>query len=180
MTSSDRIDPDLPVQGDLLVRPGMMLEIEPPPGIALRPARPDDYEFARKLYFGCVGTLLKALGRWDEAAVAKRFENAYRNRPSQVICLDGSDIGWLQVWWNESRVHLDQVHLVERYRNRGIGSLLIRAAMARAERIGLPLTLDVIRGNPAIALYFRLGFHVVAEDEELFTMRWNGPAPDAS
>lgn len=152
----------------------MTLEIEPPPGIALRPALPGDHEFARTLYFACVGPLLEALGRCDQAALAKRFDKAFRGRPSQVICLAGTDIGWFQIWRNELRVHLDQVHLLERYRNRGIGSRLIRAAMARAEGLGLPLTLDVIRGNPAAALYLRLGFRVVAEDEELFTMQWDG------
>lgn len=155
----------------------MSLEIEPPPGVELRPVRPSDYEFARELYFGCIAPLLKALGRWDEAVAINRFDKAFRGRPSQVICLDGWDIGWLQISWNESRVHLDQVHLVDGYRNRGIGSGLIRAAMALAERLRLPLTLDVIRGNPAISLYLRLGFQVVAEDEELFTMRWNVQAP---
>jgi GNAT superfamily N-acetyltransferase len=155
----------------------MMLKIDPTIGITLRRAGPDDYEFARELYFGCVGPLLKALGRYEPAALARRFDNAFRNRPSQVICADGEEIGWLQIWRNESKVHLDQVHLVERYRNRGIGSRLIRAVMARAEELSLPLTLDVVRGNPAGALYLRLGFQVVAEDEELFTMRWDAATP---
>lgn len=158
----------------------MMLEIEPPPGIALRPARPGDYAFARKLYSESTGALLKALGRWDEVAVAERFDKAYQNRLSQVICMDGNDIGWLQVSQNHTSLHLHQVHLVKRYRNLGIGSRLIRAVMARAEELGLPLTLNVIRGNPAIALYHRLGFRVVAEDEELLHMRWGSPPPEGS
>lgn len=155
----------------------MTLEFKPPPGILLRPARPADSAFARKLYFESMRPLLKALGTWDEAVVSKRFENAYRNHPSQVICIEGGDIGWLQISQKESSLHLDQVHLVNRFRNRGIGSGLIRAIMAMAEGVGMPVALNVIRGNPAIALYRRLGFRVVGEDEELFRMRWDPHRP---
>jgi ribosomal protein S18 acetylase RimI-like enzyme len=154
----------------------MTLQIEPPPGIALRPARPDDHAFARKLYLDSMGTLLQALGKWDEVAVSKRFEIAYRDHPSLVICVDGVDIGWLQISQNQSGVHLDQVHLVKRYRNRGIGSRLIRAVMAVGAKLGLTVTLNVVRGNHAIELYRRLGFRVVGEDEELLRMRWVPPA----
>lgn len=151
----------------------MMLELETPPGILLRPARPGDRAFARKLYFESTRPLLRALGTLDEAAVARRFSDAYRCHPSQVICADGGDIGWLQVSRSETGLHLHQVHLVRHYRNRGIGSRLIRAIMARAEADGVPLTLNVVRGNPAIALYLRLGFRAVAEDGELLRMRWD-------
>lgn len=155
----------------------MTLEFEPPPGVVLRAARPDDYAFARKLYTESTDPLLQALGTWDAAAVAKRFENAYWNRPSQVICMHGNDIGWLQVSQNGTGIHLHQVHLTEKYRNSGIGSRLIRAVMAVAEGLGQPITLNVIRGNPAVALYHRLGFRVVEEDQELLRMRWDPPPP---
>jgi ribosomal protein S18 acetylase RimI-like enzyme len=153
----------------------MTLELEPPSGVLLRPAGPEDFAFARRLYVESTDPLLKALGTWDEGAVTKRFENAYLRRPSQVICADDNDIGWLQVSRNDTSLHLHQVHLVKSYRNRGIGSRLIRAVMARAKALALPLTLNVIRGNPAIALYNRLGFRVVDEDKELLKMRWNTP-----
>jgi GNAT superfamily N-acetyltransferase len=151
----------------------MSLEIEPPPGVQLRPARPADRDFARKLYLESMEPLLTALGTWDEPLVTTRFERAYRSSRSQVICADGDDIGWLQISQSGSSIHLDQVHLVKRYRNRGIGSRLIRAAMETAEWRRLPLNLNVVRGNPAIALYLRLGFRVVDEDQELFRMCWN-------
>lgn len=153
----------------------MSLEIEAPPDVQLRPARPGDRDFARKLYLESMEPLLKALGNWDEPLVTARFESAYGSNPSQVICAHGNVIGWLQISRNESGVHLDQVHLVNCYRNRGIGSGLIRAAMARAEELRLPLGLNVVRGNPAIALYLRLGFRVVDEDQELLRMRWDPP-----
>lgn len=151
----------------------MMLKLKLPAGLQLRPAEPNDFAFAEKLYVASTKPLLKALGTWDEGAVAKRFSDAYHRRPSQVICRNGDEIGWLQVSRNDTSVHLHQIHLVRRCRNLGIGSKLIREVMGLAETLGLPLTLKVIRCNRAVALYGRLGFRVVEEDAELFHMRWD-------
>jgi ribosomal protein S18 acetylase RimI-like enzyme len=153
----------------------MTLELEPPPGVALRAAQPDDYPFAWKLYIESTEPLLKALGRWDEAAVSERFKNGFRKYRSHLICRDYQQIGWLQVSQNGTSLHLHQLHLVKEYRNGGIGSQLIHAAMAVATSQGLAVTLNVIRGNPAIALYRRLGFRVIGEDQELLRMRWDPP-----
>lgn len=154
----------------------MVLELDTPPGIELRPARPGDYGFAEKLYFESTRPLLRALGSWDRAAVTRRFKASYQRHPSQVIRAEGADIGWLQVSRGEAAIHVHQMHLVRDWRNRGIGRQLIRAIKARAEAHGLPVTLKVIRGNPAMALYIRLGFRTVDEDRELFHMRWDPPA----
>jgi hypothetical protein len=38
--------------------------------------------------------------------------------------------------------------------------------------VGRPVSLNVIRGNPAISLYRRLDFRIVGEDKEKIRMRW--------
>jgi GNAT superfamily N-acetyltransferase len=150
----------------------MPFRLTPPPGVSLRPAQADDYRFAETLYLDGTRPLLQALGRWDEAAVISRFSQSFQRHPAKVICADGADIGWLQISRSAESIHLHQVHLCASYRNRGIGSHLIRGIMERARDAGLPMTLNVIRGNPAIALYLRLGFKVVSQDAELIRMRW--------
>lgn len=158
----------------------MLFSITPPPGVSLRPAREEDYRFAERLYLDSTRPLLQALGRWDEAAVIARFSQSFQRHPAKVICADGGDIGWLQVSRSAESVHLHQVHLRASYRNRGIGSHLIRGIMERTRDAGLPMTLNVVRGNPAIALYLRLGFQVVSQDAELIRMRWEAaPQPEA-
>lgn len=153
-------------------------ELDPPPGVELRPAGPGDYGFAEKLYLDSTRPLLRALGSWDRAVVTRRFANAYSQYPSKVIRVEDRDIGWLQVSRNDEKLHLHQVHLLRRYRNRGIGTQLVRAVMRLAQAQGLPLTLNVIRGNPATRLYLRLGFRVVGEDTELVRMRWDAAPPE--
>jgi GNAT superfamily N-acetyltransferase len=147
------------------------------PEISFRPARPDDYEFAAELYLDSMRRLLTALGTWDEGRVVARFREVFAPERAQVIRSEGVDIGWMQVSEAADGFQLDQIHLVDRFRGRGIGTRLIEALLARARGMGRAVALNVVRGNPAISLYHRLGFRVVGEDKEKFRMRWEPAEP---
>jgi ribosomal protein S18 acetylase RimI-like enzyme len=57
------------------------------------------------------------------------------------------------------------------FRGQHVGTLLLGALIARAEREGVrALSLSVNRSNPAKRLYARLGFEVVSETPETLTM----------
>jgi ribosomal protein S18 acetylase RimI-like enzyme len=143
--------------------------------IDLRPAKLGDYEFALALYLESTGRHLAALGRWDKARAIGRFRQAFKPQHAQVIRCDGHDIGWLQISESADGFHLQQLHIVARFRNRGIGTRLIEALLDRARTQGRPVVLNVVRGNPAISLYHRLGFRTVGRDEEKLRMRWKVP-----
>jgi ribosomal protein S18 acetylase RimI-like enzyme len=54
---------------------------------------------------------------------------------------------------------------------RGLGSALTRAGIADARASGAGLTLSVIKINPALHLYKRLGFSIVNETDAVFVMQ---------
>ena len=155
----------------------MAKEAKTAPEISFRPARPLDYEFAVGLYLDSMRRLLTALGTWDEDRVVARVRQVFAPEKAQVIRSDGVDIGWMQVSKAADGFHLDQIHLVDRFRGRGIGTRLIEGLLARARVMGTAVALNVIRGNPAISLYHRLGFRVVGEDKEKLRMRWEPERP---
>lgn len=64
------------------------------------------------------------------------------------------------------------IGVAEGGRGRGVGSALLAALIAEARAAGLPaLSLGVATGNPAQRIYERLGFAVVASDDEGHVMR---------
>ena len=143
--------------------------------ISRRPAQNEDYDFALALYLEGTRPLLTALGTWDEARVLRRFAEGFHLPDVTVLSSAEVDIGWMQVSERSgSCIHLDQLHLVERVRNGGIGSRLIRELQDRATASERRVELNVMRRNPAQALYERLGFRVVGGDEERLHMRWDG------
>ena len=147
------------------------------PSIRLRPARPEDRDFAAALYLDSMQKLLGKLGRWDEDRVRGRFRKSFRVDRSQIIRCGDADIGWLQVSETADDFHLHQIHIVERFRNCGIGGKLIAGLLRRAQAAGRPVALNVIRGNPAMSLYARLGFRPVRADAEKVLMRWEPDPP---
>ena len=152
----------------------MVSQFNSVPGISLRRARSGDYAFALGLYLASVKPLLTKLGRWDEERVTASLRNGFKPATVRVICQNGTDIGWMQVSDTATGLHLHQIHIVEGYRNRGCGTALIKELQGRARAKALPITLNVIHGNPALDLYLRLGFRVVGEDEDKLHMRWRG------
>ena len=142
------------------------------PDISIRPALPMDFAFVAGLYLSGMQALLTKLGTWDEDRLASHFARVFRLEQAQIIRSDGVDIGWLQLTELPDKLHLDQLHLVDGWRSRGIGTRLIAAILDRARRTDTPVELDVVRGNAAISLYGRLGFRVVGEGEEKLKMRW--------
>ncbi len=140
--------------------------------ISLRQARKSDFEFVLALYLESTKPLLIALGDREEVGIGDRFKASYRAQRARVISVGADVIGWMEVSRSAQAFHLHQLHLVKEYRNKGIGTRLIGSLMdtARAERC--PVTLNVIKGNPAQSLYLRLGFRVIGEDDTRLHMGW--------
>ena len=139
--------------------------------IGQRQAKESDFDFAFSLYLDGSQALLLDLGNWDEARIEERFRNSFNARAGKIITLAGRKIGWMQVSETAQGYHLDQIHIIRRYRGHGTGRRLIAALLDLAEKKGRTLSLNVIRGNRAKSLYDRMGFRVAAEDEEKFLMQ---------
>lgn len=131
----------------------------------LRPGRAEDFDFARALYMSSMKPLLQALGAWDPDVKEIAFKTYFEEGGIRVITREGRDVGWIQVSQTDQEFCLDQLHLVEAARNQGIGTALIKATIAEASEQGKNVSLSLVKGNRAIKLYKRLGFHQVAEDE---------------
>ena len=86
--------------------------------------------------------------------------------------MDGRVVGFIQVVDFPDRLYLRQLHLIDGFRGRGIGSALIGAELGRGAETGRPVTLDVMHGNPARRLYVRLGFESTGKDPDKEQMMW--------
>lgn len=63
------------------------------------------------------------------------------------------------------------VALFDEYRNKGIGTQLMKRMIELANRKGFTqISLSITKGNPAINLYLRLDFEVIDENEEDYIM----------
>jgi ribosomal protein S18 acetylase RimI-like enzyme len=141
----------------------------------LRPAKPSDYLFAIALYLDGAKRHLSKIGRWNERRLKLKFRKGYRQAQTRMICVGEKRIGWMQVAELVGRLHLRQLHLIPAFRRQGIGTRLVEDLLRRADALGKPVTLDVMHGNPARALYMRHGFRQTGQDADKKQMIWRPP-----
>src|SRR6516165_8227453 len=143
---------------------------------ALRPARSEDFDYCARLYFEGMESIIKELNLKMDAHAAS-FPRSWDVTQVRIITLDGTDIGWLQSFVKDDALFLGQLFVDGALRRQGIGSEVVKGLIEEAATAGQAITLGVVKTNPALRLYERLGFRTTHEDERKFYMRHDRRAP---
>jgi ribosomal protein S18 acetylase RimI-like enzyme len=148
--------------------------------ISLRPCRADDQEFLFKLYastrvheiagFGWPPAQQEMFLRMQFDAQRRSYEAAYGHAEHQIVEQDGEPIGRLMVLRKEDSTLLVDIALLGEHRGLGIGGQLLRELIRKCSRDRVPLHLQVLKTNPALRLYERLGFTNTGEDQMYIQM----------
>ena len=106
-----------------------------------------------------------------------------------AMTVDGRAIGaaWLRLWADDDcgygfidvRTPELSVAVGPEFRGRGVGTTLLRHVLQRADASYESVSLSVSIQNPAVRLYKRLGFVVVAADDAALVMKRQAALPDA-
>jgi ribosomal protein S18 acetylase RimI-like enzyme len=147
--------------------------LDPRLSIVLRPATEADVPFLLSLRQETMTghQLASGLTPSDaerEQRVRFRFECA------SVIEHAGKPAGLFKVARDGLDWQLIQIQIAPELQGRGIGEALIRELIAEARAAGASLHLHVLHANPARRLYERLGFRIVGEEGNGFSMRLPG------
>ena len=87
------------------------------------------------------------------------------------IVVDNKVIGCLLLTNKDDGILLDEIYIEEEYRDKGIGSSLIKDVLSNNDIVYL----WVYKANEkAVSLYKRLGFNVIEETETRYYMKYKG------
>ncbi len=146
------------------------------PCVQVRRAGPEDLELLRRIHVAAMRPHVERVhGPWDDAAQRKRFFETTDATTHEVVERDGRPVGCRWVRDHGDQLELVRLWLLPEAQGAGLGGLLVWDLLARADP--RPVRLRVLRGNPARALYERMGFRVVGETDTHHQMRWEGPVP---
>jgi GNAT superfamily N-acetyltransferase len=162
--AADRALAKLPKNQKPSMLTGMPLQI------ALRPALIRDLDFCKRLYFAGMKRIIEELNL-DKAAQAVSFRQQWELAQVRVITLDGADIGWVQTSTHDDGFFIAQLFVDDPFQRRGIGTQVMKRLIGEAARANQPVRLNVVKINPALRLYERLGFHTTHEDDRKFYMK---------
>ena len=81
--------------------------------VTLRPAVASDRAFVEAVYFETQRWIIERLFGWrgDEVERAK-FDETYSERESEIVVLDGSNVGWLSVRRDADGIDIDAIYLL--------------------------------------------------------------------
>jgi ribosomal protein S18 acetylase RimI-like enzyme len=154
----------------------------------LRPAVPQDWEFLFRLYastrahevaaFGWPAAQQEAFLRMQFNAQQQWYETVYSHAEHQIIETTSQPIGRMIVSRERDAIHLVDISLLPDYRGQGIGGELIRSLINQSARLGAALRLQVLKTNPALRLYQRLGFVPTGGDQMYVHMELRPKAPE--
>lgn len=98
------------------------------------------------------------------------FSEWFQPEEVSVITAEGVDAGWIQQRLDHDAIFLASIYVVPAMQRKGIGTHVLCALLDSARERSKVLTLAVMKINPALALYKRLGFQITHEDEYKFYM----------
>lgn len=150
--------------------------------LQLIPSQPEDDAFLFRLYADTRQSELLAWG-WDEAAQhaflsmqwnAQKHSYAMQYPAAEqfLIVCNSERAGRMLVNRTDRELVLVDLTLLPEFRNKGIGTSLLRDLQTEAAREGTSLRLSVLKTNPARQLYERLGFCLTGESGLHDLMEW--------
>jgi ribosomal protein S18 acetylase RimI-like enzyme len=149
---------------------GIVRVTDKPMQIALRPAGTEDFEYCKRLYFAGMKRIIEELNL-DMAAQAAGFHENWALKQVRIITVDGSDVGWLQSTMRDDGLFVAQLFVDGPFQQQGIGTEAMNRLIDEAARLNHAVRLAVVKTNPALRLYERLGFRTTHEDDRKYYMK---------
>ena len=105
---------------------------------------------------------IKQINNYVKSNVPKQIDDY------KVICINDKKVGCLLVVNKDDGVLLDEIYLEEKYRNKGIGTSIIKKILSNYNIVYL----WVYKLNTrALSLYKKLGFKIIDETETRYYMK---------
>ena len=105
-------------------------------------------------------------------AQKRHFTLGHIGAVHRIIQLDGIDIGRLIVSRSDDCLRIIDLAILTQYRGRGIGTGILRSLINEADGGKVPVRLMAQKDSPAVGLYRRHGFRMVADHGPALTLEW--------
>lgn len=139
--------------------------------IKLRPATPDDFDFAFEVKRQAMGPHIVANWDWNEEFQLELHKTRWNEKTWFVIVSSENDIGTVSLHeLEEGTLRFGEFYLLDDYRNMGIGTTLLTRILEKSDRREQRVVLEILKWNPVRSLYERHGFSVSSENDIHYLM----------
>lgn len=124
-----------------------------------------DFEFAFEVKRNAMGPHIVRRWGWDDEFQREHHRRRWRERPWSLIVLAGNRVGTVSIDTRPTHVQFGEFYILEQYRQRGLGTKVLRIALALADEHQMETRLEYLKWNPVGTLYARHGFKIVSEND---------------
>lgn len=153
--------------------------------LTLRPVSAGDEEFLLAVYTSTRADELaqvewgpgqkEAFVRWQFELQRKEYDQRYPNARYDVILVNNQPAGRIWVGEDDTQTRLLDIGLLEKFQNRGVGTVLLRRLIVESTEAKKPLRHMVFMlNNNAHRFYERLGFIEIEDVGGYKHMEWRG------
>jgi ribosomal protein S18 acetylase RimI-like enzyme len=141
--------------------------------LSLRPAGPNDSEFAYTVREAAFRAYVEKARGWDEAEQRRLHEQRFAAQDFRIISVAGTDVGVVALVAAPDCLKVNQLFILPEHQGKGVGRACMLLIMEEAQQLRLPVRLRVLKVNPrARAFYERLGFRCTGERDTHDSMQW--------
>lgn len=141
--------------------------------LQLRTATKDDIEWLYDTFKSTMRDYIEQTWGWDEVMQRHSFEQNLPPASFLIASIGNEDIGAYSVFEKRDHLWLEIALIVADKQRAGFGRLLLLEIQQRASAIQKPIRLNVLKINPALQFYERIGFVIEGQDQWSFKMFWH-------
>ena len=150
--------------------------------IQLRPVEEKDDSFIEEVYGSTRQDELN-LTNWPEQqkkafiimqsmAQLAEYKKNYPGAAYEIIIYKKKQAGRFYTWENDNEIRLIDITLLPLFRGKGIGTFLLKELIKKSNSVQKKISLHVDPVNPALQLYWRLGFiHIKNNGRHYYMVR---------
>ncbi len=133
------------------------------------------YEASREIELGMTGwngEQRRAFVKHQFTAQDTHYREHYDDASFDLILIDGETVGRLYVSRGDAEIEILDITVLPEFRNRGIGTSLVRGILAEAAASGRFVVIYIESFNPSQNHFAKLGFVPVGGDELVRRFEW--------
>jgi ribosomal protein S18 acetylase RimI-like enzyme len=134
-----------------------------------REANPQDIAYLTQLRLRTIHEHIRNAGT-DLSYEEHELRARTRLECCSILTVHDRTVGMIKIARTAESWTIEQLQIEPEFQGRGIGAAVVRHTQQEAKSAGVRLLLGVLKVNPALRLYERLGFEVIGEANGIVEM----------
>jgi len=136
-----------------------------------RIANPEDKEWLFSLYVSTLKVFIDKTWGWNEEFQRNEFNSNLHPAHFIIISDKNEDVAAYVLMKREDHYWLEMLMVTPKRQKQGVGKWIMTRIIKKSSQMKLPLALSIMKINPVISFYTKLGFSVFEEDNDIVKLK---------